>query len=96
MKQRIRFAQRLSAFFTTTVMLLGVTAVFPVQTGHAASDVIVNMEEEYQTIRGFGGINHPEWTGQDMTEEQRQTAFGNGDDELGLTVLRVFVNPDKD
>ena len=96
MKKRSRFGQKFFVFLTTSVMLLGFTAAFPVQTGHAASDVVVNMDEEYQTIRGFGGINHPEWTGQDMTEEQRQTAFGNGDDELGLTVLRVFVNPDKD
>ena len=96
MKQRIRFTQRFSAFLTTIVMLLGVTAAFPMQKGYAASTVVVDTEQTYQTIRGFGGINHPEWTGQDMTEEQRQTAFGNGDDELGLTVLRVFVNPDKD
>ena len=96
MKQRIRFVQRLSAFFTTAVMLLGVTAAFPMQKGYAASTVVVDTKQTYQTIKGFGGINHPEWTGQDMTEEQRQTAFGNGDDELGLTVLRVFVNPDKD
>ena len=27
-------------------------------------------------------------------QAQRQTAFGNGENELGLTVLRVFVNPD--
>ncbi|MBR6792508.1 MAG: carbohydrate binding domain-containing protein, partial [Ruminococcus sp.] len=41
------------------------------------------------------GINHPEWTGQDLTDDQRKTAFGNGEGQLGLTVLRVFVNPDK-
>ncbi len=60
----------------------------------AASECIINTEVEYQNIRGFGGINHPEWTGQDLTAAQRQTAFGNGDGQLGFTVLRVFVNPD--
>ncbi|MDD7294423.1 MAG: family 43 glycosylhydrolase, partial [Oscillospiraceae bacterium] len=96
MKQRIRFTQRVSAFLTTMVMLMGATTAFPMQKGYAADTVVVNTEKTYQTIKGFGGINHPEWTGQDLTESQRQTAFGNGDDELGLTVLRVFVNPDKD
>ena len=38
-------------------------------------------------------MKHPEWAG-DLTEAQRQTAFGNGDNQLGLTVLRIFVNPD--
>lgn len=63
-------------------------------TATAADTCVINRNITYQTIRGFGGINHPEWTGQDMTESQRQTAFGNGDNQLGLTVLRVFVNPD--
>ncbi|SFY04484.1 glucuronoarabinoxylan endo-1,4-beta-xylanase, partial [Cytophaga hutchinsonii ATCC 33406] len=54
----------------------------------------VNLTSEKQYIRGFGGINHPEWAG-DMTAVQRTTAFGNGAGEMGLTVLRIFVNDDK-
>lgn len=60
----------------------------------AASVCTVNTNKLNQRIRGFGGINHPEWTGQDMTDAQRKTAFGNDAGDLGLTVLRVFVNPD--
>ncbi|MBQ9956451.1 MAG: glucuronoarabinoxylan endo-1,4-beta-xylanase, partial [Ruminococcus sp.] len=60
----------------------------------AASDCVINTSVEHQVIQGFGGINHPEWTGQDLTDDQRETAFGNGEGQLGLTVLRVFVNPD--
>ena len=60
----------------------------------AADTCVISTAKQYQTIRGFGGINHPEWTGQDLTDAQRKTAFGNGDNELGLSVLRVFVNPD--
>lgn len=60
----------------------------------AADTCVISTAKQYQTIRGFGGINHPEWTGQDLTYAQRKTAFGNGDNELGLSVLRVFVNPD--
>ena len=94
MKQRSRFAQRLSAFLTTTVMLLGVTAAFPMQKGYAASTVVVDTEQTYQTIKGFGGMNHPEWTGKDLTESQRQTAFGNGENELGMSIVRIYVNDD--
>jgi len=54
----------------------------------------VTLTSERQYIRGFGGINVPEWTG-DLTAAQRTTAFGNGTGEMGLTVLRVFVNDDK-
>ncbi|MDE6788551.1 MAG: carbohydrate binding domain-containing protein [Ruminococcus sp.] len=61
---------------------------------YAADNVVIDTTKTYQNIRGFGGINHPEWTGADLSAAQRQTAFGNGDNELGLTVLRVFVNPD--
>ncbi|MDD6060952.1 MAG: alpha/beta hydrolase-fold protein [Ruminococcus sp.] len=61
----------------------------------AASACVIDTQKEYQLIRGFGGINHPEWTGADLSESQRQTSFGNGTNELGLSVLRVFVNPDK-
>ncbi len=46
-------------------------------------------------MRGFGGINLPEWVGSDMTSAQVQTAFGNGANELGFTILRIFVNDDK-
>jgi glucuronoarabinoxylan endo-1,4-beta-xylanase len=68
------------------VALLGAHQVF-------AQNVTVNLSSEKQTIRGFGGINHPEWAG-DLTASQRTTAFGNGDGQLGMTVLRVFVNDD--
>lgn len=61
----------------------------------AASTVVIDTTTEYQTIRGFGGMNHPEWTGKDLTDSQRKTAFGNETNDLGLTIVRVFVNPDK-
>ena len=85
-----------SAAITSMAMLFSLTSVLPEkQTVSAASEVIIDVNKEYQTIRGFGGIDHPEWTGSSLTAAQRQTAFGNGDNELGLTILRVFVNPDK-
>ena len=59
----------------------------------AAGLVTVNPNKTYQTIDGFGGMNLPEWIG-DLTSSQVQKAFGNGKDELGFTIMRVFVNDD--
>ncbi len=80
---------------TASVMLFSTALQLPVNEVAAADTCVITTGTEYQMIRGFGGINHPEWTGQDLTAAQRQTAFGNGDGELGFTILRVFVNPDK-
>ena len=88
--------KKLMSLVTSSAMLFALTSVMPVQKNVlAVGEVVIDTDKEYQTIRGFGGINHPEWTGADLTESQRQTAFGNGENELGLTILRVFVNPDK-
>ena len=59
----------------------------------AASDCVIDSGSTYQKITGFGGMNHPEWVG-DLTAAQRETAFGNGANQLGLTVCRIFVNHD--
>lgn len=83
------------AAVTASMMLFSTALSFPAEEVAAADTCVIDTSTEYQFIRGFGGINHPEWTGQDLTPEQRQTAFGNGDGELGFTVLRVFVNPNK-
>ncbi len=56
--------------------------------------VEVKASVEHQEIKGFGGINFPTWI-DDLTKEQRQTAFGNGEDELGFTILRIHIDPDK-
>ena len=36
-------------------------------------------------------MNHPEWAG-DLTAAQRSTAFGNGDGQLGFSILRIYIN----
>ncbi len=60
----------------------------------AASDVTVNLSSQKQLIKGFGGINHPTWAG-DLTEAQRETAFGNGPGQLGFSVLRIHVDENR-
>lgn len=65
----------------------------PIQAS-AASDVTVNLSSEKQLIKGFGGINHPTWIG-DLTPAQRDTAFGNGQNQLGFSILRVYIDENK-
>lgn len=61
---------------------------------NAASNATINLASEKQAIRGFGGINHPGWAG-DLTATQRETAFGNGDNQLGFSILRIYVDDNK-
>jgi glucuronoarabinoxylan endo-1,4-beta-xylanase len=70
------------------LFILGLIAVI-----NAASIANINAGKTYQLIRGFGGINLPDW-GVDLTDAQRKTAFTNCDTCLGFTVLRVYVSDD--
>nr|4UQA_A Chain A, CARBOHYDRATE BINDING FAMILY 6 [Acetivibrio thermocellus] len=60
---------------------------------HMASATI-NLSAEKQVIRGFGGMNHPVWIS-DLTPQQRDTAFGNGEGQLGFTILRIHVDENR-
>ena len=82
-----------SALISGLLIAVSVPAA-PCFTADAASLCTINTSKTYQTIRGFGGINLPEWVGSDMSSAQVQKAFGNGDDELGLTILRIYVSDD--
>ena len=83
-----------SGVLTGALLLTGVPMIPAAETASAAGTCIIDTGTTYQTIRGFGGMNHPEWQGYDLTEANIQTAFGNGENQLGLTVLRIFVNED--
>ncbi|WP_081670875.1 carbohydrate-binding protein [Sporocytophaga myxococcoides] len=56
-----------------------------------AQTATVTLTSQKQYIRGFGGINHPVWAG-DLTATQRETAFGNGAGQMGMSVLRIWVS----
>ena len=73
------------------ILFVYILSLFSIING--ATDVTVDTSKTYQTIRGFGGINHPDWIA-DLTEAQRSKAFGNGADDLGFTILRVYVSDD--
>ncbi len=61
--------------------------------GAFAQTATVTLTSEKQIIRGFGGINHPEWYS-DLNAAERALAFGNGTGQLGFTVLRTYVSDD--
>lgn len=76
-------------------MFAMVIGVFPAQQQQvkAASDAVINLSTKYQEIQGYGGMNHPSWAG-DLTASQRETAFGNSTNQLGFSVLRIFIDSD--
>lgn len=76
-------------------IVLSSLAVIPASEALAGEAVTVKLNKKYQTIRGFGGINLPEWVGSDMTTAQVNKAFGNGTDDLGLSILRIYVSDDR-
>lgn len=57
-----------------------------------AQSVSINASTEYQTITGFGGMNGAGWIG-DLTASQIETAFGSGEGQLGLSIMRMRIDP---
>jgi glucuronoarabinoxylan endo-1,4-beta-xylanase len=60
-------------------------ATFPDQ-----NTALVYLDSTQQYIRGFGGANILEWR-PDMTPSQVQKAFGNGDGQIGFSLLRLRI-----
>ncbi len=58
-------------------------------------NIQIDVNTKYQTVSGFGGMNITEpgekWKIEDLTEAQAETAFGNDDGQLGLSILRIRV-----
>lgn len=59
-----------------------------------AQSIVVDAATEYQTIDGFGGMNHTSWV-QDLNEDQRAKAFSNDPGNMGLSILRVHIDPNQ-
>jgi glucuronoarabinoxylan endo-1,4-beta-xylanase len=60
----------------------------------AQAGVTVEPGVGQQIIQGFGGMNHTVWIN-DLTAAQRDTAFGNGANQLGFSILRIPVHEDR-
>ena len=57
-----------------------------------ASTVTVDVTDEHQVIRGFGGMVHNQWQGGGgLSEADAKLAFGTGDGQIGLNTLRIPV-----
>ena len=95
MKISSTFKRFTSAAAAAALFVMSFPAMNNGGTAQAASAVSIDTATTYQTIKGFGGINLPEWAGSDMTSSQVKKAFGNGDDELGLTILRTYVSDNR-
>lgn len=81
----------MNRFYTLTIALFALTGASSV----VAQDCTVNLSSVKQKIQGFGGINHPCWTGYDLTDNDIDKLFGVGDNKLGLSVMRIWVAENK-
>ncbi|AYH48242.1 xylanase [Dickeya fangzhongdai] len=59
----------------------------------AADTVKIDAKINYQTIQGFGGMSGVGWIN-DLTTEQINTAFGSDVDQIGLSIMRIRIDPD--
>ncbi|MFZ6757054.1 glycoside hydrolase family 30 protein [Undibacterium sp. Ji50W] len=57
-----------------------------------AQTVDINPNTNYQTMRGFGGFNGAGWI-DDLTSAQVDSAFGTGTGQIGLSILRMRIDP---
>jgi glucuronoarabinoxylan endo-1,4-beta-xylanase len=83
------------ALFIALVLSIVLTQLFCfTMMADAAETATIYLSTEKQLIRGFGGINHPVWIS-DLTAAQRETAFGNGEGQLGFSILRIHVDENR-
>ncbi len=59
-----------------------------------AQSVTVEMDSTRQLIRGFGGIHINSWQGTQLDENLQEKSFDNDPGEMGLSILRLQINPD--
>ena len=58
-----------------------------------APSIDIDLDSSRQVIRGFGGMNHTTWIN-DLNEDNREKSFGNDPGEIGLSILRIHLDPD--
>ncbi len=90
--QAVKTLKRACVAAVSGAMLLMMVPEIPAD---AAGMCNIYTNKTHQMIRGFGGIDLPEWQGYSLSDAELARVFGNGDGQLGLSVLRVYVNPDK-
>ncbi|MGA2888294.1 MAG: cellulose binding domain-containing protein [Terracidiphilus sp.] len=73
-----------------TVFLAATTCLLTAAIGSAQSTADISFGTSEQTIRGFGGAES--WMPQ-LTTAQASALFGTGSGDLGLSILRVRIDP---
>ena len=69
-----------------------ILGVFGIGCTAMAATVNVDLDEEHQVIRGFGGMVHNQWQGGGgLSEADAKIAFGTGEGTIGLNTLRIPV-----
>lgn len=58
----------------------------------AAQNVSINPNTTYQYMRGFGGHNGAGWINE-LTSAQVDAAFGTGNGQMGLSIMRMRIDP---
>jgi len=61
---------------------------------YAQNAALIDLDSTHQVIRGFGAANILQWR-DTMTTEEINTAFGTGNGQLGFTILRLRIQPQK-
>jgi glucuronoarabinoxylan endo-1,4-beta-xylanase len=74
-------------------LLAAAFTVFTVP-GTMAQTVAIDPATTYQVIRGFGGHNGAGWIA-DLTPAQVDTAFGTEPGQIGLTIMRMRIDPSR-
>ena len=62
-------------------------------TSASAQTVAIDPATRYQTVRGFGGFSGAGWAAE-LTSAQVDAAFGTGTGQIGLSIMRVRIDPD--
>ena len=57
-----------------------------------AQNISITPGTVHQTVRGFGGMNAPGWIN-DLTTAQVEKAYGSGEGQLGLSIMRMRIDP---
>jgi glucuronoarabinoxylan endo-1,4-beta-xylanase len=82
------------AFSRTTRRAASAILVFSAcVTSAFAQTVAIDPATTYQTVRGFGGFSGAGWAAE-LTSAQVDAAFGTGTGQIGLSIMRVRIDPD--
>jgi glucuronoarabinoxylan endo-1,4-beta-xylanase len=82
------------AFSRTTRRVASAILLLSAFAASASAQVVaINPATTYQTVRGFGGFSGAGWAAE-LTPAQVDAAFGAGTGQIGLSIMRLRIDPD--